>query len=154
MNNTQTIEILGTTGQLTATDGEEVAITVEDNDPAIINGIAYAFRSYFVRNEHTGNWRAKAGFYIDRLVLDEDTGTYSRDWYKAPTSNAQSAIYRAAIEAAEAIDQGQLDAGLIYRLAQKVTSAKEAAMRADLAYDASKNLLAEAEAQLAAGVLS
>ena len=79
---------------------------------------------------------------------------YRRDWNRPVTANASQKIYRAVIEAGEATDQDQLNAGLISRLEQKAVSAKEAVTRAEAASDAARNLLAEAEAQLAAGVLA
>ena len=153
MNNQQTIEILGTTGYLTATDGDEVTITVVNERPAIINGIAYSFRAYFAKNT-LGTWTSKQGFYIDRLTRSNETARWERDWYKAVTDKAHSATFRAAKEAAEAIGQEQLDAGLISRLEQKVVLAKEDVTRHEAAYDAAKNLLSEAIYQLAAGVTS
>ncbi len=155
ISNTSDIEILGTSGQAIATDADEVAVMVTAENPVILAGIAYAFRTYWIRNPETGTWRAKSSFSIDRLQEDEENpGSFSRDWYKPVTDSAQQKIYRAAIEAAEAVSQDRLDAGLIYRLAQKVVRAKEAVTRHEAEYDAAKNLLAEAEAQLADGVLS
>ncbi len=154
-NNSKSIEILGTTGYLTATDAFEVMITVENQNPAIINGIAYSFRAYFAKNPITGSWHAKQGFYIDRLKRSaNETLLWERDWNYPVTSKAHQASFRAAKEAAEAIDQDQLNAGLISRLAAAAVRAKEDVVRAEAASDAARNLLAEAEAQLAAGVPS
>lgn len=148
-NNSSTIEILGTTGRLTATDGDQVAIVVDLANPAIIAGIPYTFRAYMEKNAY-GSWRSKSSLFIDRA--QEEDGGYSRDWNRGATQNAQGKVYRAIVEAAEAVGQDQLDAGTISRLEQKVVTAKEALTRQEAEYDAAKNLLAEASAQLAAKV--
>ncbi len=135
---TKRVHILGTTGTLTATNAEEVTVSVENDNPAIINGIPYSFRAYLIRNPETGNWRSKAGFHIDRLVRLEGNladGEFARDWYRATTSNASSKIYRAVIEAAGQTEQDQLDTGRIARLEQKVVLAKEAVVRAQALSD-------------------